>query len=131
LQEIPLHSPPLHSLGHGGSLPNFSIVTHETAFVILWYWFIFVCTLTMLQVMFWTLLSFLPSLQPWILHWDMEQGAKNHISKLLQHGNMGMSFQLYLIKKNENVLVFEEFLQSVVQVKVKSNPKTVINETTA
>ena len=83
--------------------------------MIIFGWLIFLSVLTALSIIVMLTISLIPQFRMHNASYGLNENAKKNLFKLLKSKGIGVYFQLMLIKKNENMLVIQDFLEAVVK----------------
>jgi len=90
-------------------------------FLIMWYWFIFLFMIGLLQLVFEAICIFVPGLRATLLRCKLPSPSNKHV-KSLERFTLGQWFLLFQISRNMDQHFFYEFLKRVLNVRDEIEP---------
>lgn len=109
-----------HKFGSSGNVETHDAVcvlplniVNEKIYVFLWFWFVFLATITSGLIVYRVLLVFSATIRSRILYYRFHVVPKDDVDVIVARGSLGDWFLVYLLGQNVEAKVFKDILQDV------------------
>ena len=110
----------MYKYGPSGTIETFDAlcvlplnILNEKIYVFLWFWFVILCAITALKLIYRLVIVVLPKFREIILRAKVRHASLNKVQKLCNQFSLGDWFLLNQLGKNVDPLIFKDFIDAL------------------